>query len=55
MVTGAAIDEDGWQPSAWKDPEVDESADRAVWAGARRAAALVRTDETAGQLIERPG
>jgi capsular polysaccharide biosynthesis protein/Mrp family chromosome partitioning ATPase len=55
VVTGAAIDEDGWQPSAWKDPEVDESADRAVRAGARRAAALVRTDETAGQLIERPG
>ena len=55
VVTGGATDEDGWQPSAWKDPEADESADRAVWAGARRAAALVRTDETAGQLTERSG
>jgi succinoglycan biosynthesis transport protein ExoP len=54
VVTGTATDEDGWQPSAWKDPEVDESADRAVWAGARRAAAVVRTDDTAGQLSERP-
>jgi capsular polysaccharide biosynthesis protein len=54
VVTGAATDEDGWQPSAWKDPEADESTDRAVWAGARRAAAVVRTDEPAGQLTERP-
>jgi capsular polysaccharide biosynthesis protein/Mrp family chromosome partitioning ATPase len=54
VVTGAATDEDGWQPSAWKDPEADESADRAVWAGARRAAAVVRTDDTAGQLTESP-
>jgi succinoglycan biosynthesis transport protein ExoP len=54
VVTGAAIDEDGWRPSAWKDPEVDESADRAVWAGARRAAAVVRSDDTTGQLTERP-
>lgn len=54
VVTGAATDEDGWHPSAWKDPEADESADRAVWAGARRAAAVVRTDDAAPQLTERP-
>jgi capsular polysaccharide biosynthesis protein/Mrp family chromosome partitioning ATPase len=53
VVTGAATDEDGWQPSAWKDPEVDEPADRAVSAGARRAATVVRIDEPAGQLTER--
>jgi Mrp family chromosome partitioning ATPase len=55
VVTGAATDEDGWQPSAWKDPDVDESAHRAVWAGARRAAAVARTGEPAGKPTERPG
>jgi tyrosine-protein kinase len=54
VVSGVATDEDGWHPSAWKDPEADESADQAVRAGARRAAALVRTDEAAAQRTERP-
>jgi Mrp family chromosome partitioning ATPase len=54
VVTGAATDEDGWHPSAWKDPQTDESADRAVWSGARRAAALARADEGATQLTGRP-
>ena len=55
VVTGGATDEDGWQPAAWKDPSLtDPMAERAVLAGARRAAVLTRTDEPASPAPERP-
>jgi Mrp family chromosome partitioning ATPase len=55
VITGTATDEDGWQPAAWKDPALsDPMAERAVLAGARRAALLAPKDEPAGPAPERP-
>jgi capsular polysaccharide biosynthesis protein/Mrp family chromosome partitioning ATPase len=55
VITGAATDEDGWRPAAWKDPAlVDPMAERAVLAGARRAAVLASKEEPAAPAPERP-